>query len=445
MKRLKQPDCWFLVTLLVITAGGAFLLSQSGATRPEAQHLSYSRHHWQAAFDALSASCGVGLLTYGFFDDYTPRGRWILTALGAAGALLFLAAATHVARRMQAAEARVRVPHPLLVVGVFLIVQASALAIFLLLNLIGRSATSAAETSWRAIGAFSSLGWASEGQRGAAAWPLALLAWLGALGWPVWLLVVPRLRRRCVPVRAALAMFSGYTVSLLLVALLVSAFEAPRAAGGRDAAGQTLSRQSWPTRYARSLVQTAAASGAGMPTESLAERDASAGTQITLSALLLVGGLGGSATGGMQWPLLLWALAGGALALGWPRGANPALDLTRWMHAGLACLFLLTGLALVVALGLLLIENWTASPFQPPPTFADAWLDACSAVAGGDLSGGLTGRVTSRNLLSGIHQATNLYQYGMIWLMLAMLAGRMLPLVVLRRLGDTLGTSDPEG
>ncbi len=451
MTRLKQPDCWFLVTLLVLTAGGTILLSQSGATRPDAQHLSYSRHYWQAAFDALSASCGVGLLTYSFSADYTPQGRWILTALGVLGALLFLAAATHVARRMQAAEARVRVPHPLLVVGAFLVVQALALGLFLLLRLIGGGAANTAETAWGGIAAFSSLGWASEAQPGVDAWPLALLAWLGALGWPLWLLIVPRLTKRHVPMRAALAMLSGYTVSLLLAALLISAFESPRETGSRSAPGQSsaraspsLSRQPWPMRYGRSLVQTVAASGAGMPTESLAERETSVGTKVTLSALLLVGGLGGSATGGVQWPLLLWALAGGAAALGWPRRAKPALDTTRWMHAGLACLFLLTALALVVALGLLLIENCTASRFQSPPTFADALLDACSAVAGGNLTSGLTESVTSRNLLSGIRQSSNLYQYGMTWLMLAMLAGRILPLVVLRRLGDIQETGGPQ-
>jgi hypothetical protein len=101
-------------------------------------------------------------------------------------------------------------------------------------------------------------------------------------------------------------------------------------------------------------------------------------------------------------------------------------------------------LALVVALGLLLIENWTASRFQPPPTFADALLDACSAVAGGNLSGGLTESVTSRNLLSGIHQSVNLYPYGMTWLMLGMFVGRVLPLIVLRRLGDTQPTTGPQ-
>jgi len=480
MKRLRQPDLWFLVALLLVTAGGAIVLSQSGATWPESRHLSYSRHYWQAAFDALSACCGVGLLSYGFQEDYTPQGCWILTGLGVFGALLFLAALTQAMRRMQAAEARVRVPHPLLVVSAFLVVQAFVSGIFLLLSQTGGGAASATETAWRAIAAFSSLGWASESQQGAQAWPLALLAWLGALGWPIWLLAVPPLTKRHVPVRAALAMLGWYITSLLLAALLVCAFEAPRGrptqpsaavAGGdlRQVAmgpvdhpqshaqssaqswsfapplADPLSAQPWPTRYSRSLVQTVAASSAGMPTESLVERNATVGTKVTLSALLLVGGLGGSVTGGVQWPLLLWALAGGAAALGFPRRAKPAPDVARLMHAGLACLFLLAGLAIIIGLGLLLIENWTASRFQSPPTFADALLDACSVVGGGNLSSGLAEAVTGRNLLGGIRQSADVYQYGMTWLMLAMLAGRMLPLIVLRRLGDVQDVADSRG
>ncbi|MBU0618391.1 MAG: hypothetical protein KKI02_11795, partial [Planctomycetes bacterium] len=85
--RLKQPDLWFLLALLLVTALGAVALAHADATYSEARHLSYSRHYWQVAFDALSATCGVGLLTYGFQEDYTPLGCWILTTLGLSGAL----------------------------------------------------------------------------------------------------------------------------------------------------------------------------------------------------------------------------------------------------------------------------------------------------------------------------------------------------------------------
>lgn len=457
MRRLKQPDLWFLFALLLATAGGAVLLAQADATQPEARHLSYSRHYWQAAFDALSATCGVGLLTHGFYDDYTSLGRCILTALGVLGALLFLAAATHVARRL--GRATVRIPHPLLVVGVFAGLQILVLGISLLATRLG-GGDSLGGTAWRAIAAFSSLGWASNPQPAGAVWPLALLAWLGALGWPIWLLILPPLAKLYVRVRMALVLLGSYVVTLLLAALLISAFESPRGASpgqvtsmpdrvgtGHGTPDEPLAGQPWPVRYARSLVQTTAASGAGIPTlQSPAShyplRDATSGTKVTLSMLLLVGGLGGSATGGVQWTLLLGALAGGTAAIGCARSSKPDPDATRWMLGGLACLFLLALLAVVVALGLLLIEHWTAARYQPPPTFADALLDACSIVAGGNLSSGLTETVTGRNLLGGIRQSANLFQYGMSWLMLAMMIGRLLPLVVLRRLADAQSESD---
>jgi len=478
MRRLRRPDLWFLVTLLVVVVIGAGLLARADATDSDSRRLSYSRHHWQAAFDALSATCGVGLLTYGFQEDYTPRGRWILTALGVIGALLFVAAATHAMRRAQepvrrweservgksdrisaplghplpshlptCSHSHARVPHPVLAVSAFIIVQTLVLGIFLLASWIGEGTADrletgpTVETAWSAIAAFSSLGWASEivGDRletGPTAWPLALMAWLGALGWPVWLLIVPALSRRYVRVRATLALLGAYALMLLSAALLISAFESPRGAVGRGGPSDDLSGQPWPTRYARSLVQTVAASGAGTPTESLEGADATPGTKVTLAALLLIGGLGGSTTGGVQCLVLLWAFGGAAAALGWSGRGDRNPEAARWMRAGLACVLLLALLAFVVAIGMLLLENWTASRYQPPPAFADAWLDACSLVAGGNLSTGLTDTVTGRNLLSGIRQSANLYQHGMIWLMLAMLAGRVLPLVVLSRLAN---------
>jgi Trk-type K+ transport system membrane component len=437
--RLKQPDLWFLVTVLAITAVGAVVLAQSGAVSGDARHLSYSRHYWQVTFDALSASCGVGLLTYSIAEDYTPLGRWVLTALGVVGALLFVSAVAQAARRMQPDDAVPRVPHPLVVATAFVTVQVLAVGVFLL----GTGLERVPENSWRAIAAFSSLGWGTEAlsEQSPATWALALLAWVGALGWPVWLVVVPRLSRRYVRRRSALTMLGAYALMLLVSAMLISAFETPRGGApyGRDvsvADGAPLSEEPWPARYVRGLVQATAASGAGLPTESLTGPEPTDGTKFTLAALLLIGGLGGSATGGVQLTLLLWALAGGAAALGGRGKASATPEAARWMHAGLACVLLLLLMGVVVAGGLLLLENWTASRYQPAPSLAGALLDASSVVAGGNLSSGLTEAVTSRNLLSGIRQSANLYQYGMAWLMLAMLGGRLLPLVILRRLGE---------
>lgn len=440
MKPLKQPDIWFLLAIVVISIAGAVLLASADATDAESRRLSYDRHYWQAAFDSLSATCGVGLLTYDFGDDYTPRGRWILTALGVVGAMLFVAALAHAARRMQVADAQRRVPHPLLVVAAFLIVQAVAIGVYLLAMRFSESAGETTENIWRAAAALSSLGWATSEQQGAAAWPLALLAWIGALGWTVWLLLIPALTQRFVHIRATLAIFGAYVACLALAALMIAAFESPRGAAGRGAgagANVSLSGEQFPARYTRGLVQAVAASTAGAPTEPLSERNVSDGTKITLALLLLSGGLGGSATGGLQLTLLLWALGGSAAALGWLGGRKLAPDVARWMHAGLACAILLALLAIAVAAGLLLIENATASAYQPPPTFADALLDASSIVAGGNLSSGLTDAVTGRNLTAGIGRSVSTYQYGIGLLMLAMLAGRLTPLAIVRRLTST--------
>ena len=465
---LAAPPLCFLLALLAVWGGGAVLLGAGDTVAADSRHLAYWRHYWQAAFDALSAACGAGLLTYDFRDDYTPAGRWVLSAVGWLGAALYLAAAAQVLRRARgsgfvlpaggalsadaaagtqaAGDAPLHVPHPLTVVALFAGLQGLAVAVGLAVRLAQDGAGGASEYVWRSVAAACSLGWAAGSEQNAAAWPFALLMWVTALGWPAWFLLLPRRRRRCFQARQVATLAGVYTLVLMLAALLVSALESPRGArSGIDPgasagdARRTLSEQRWARRYARSLVQVVAASGAGAPTEPLAGRDATPGTKVVLAALLLIGGLGGSPTGGVQWPLLLWALVGGAAAVGWKRGAGGRPAALRCMLAGLAAVFLLALLALVVALGLLLLETWTASHFQSPPGLADALLDASSIVAGGNLTGGLTEAVTSRNLLSGIRQASSQFQYGMAWLMLAMLAGRMLPLVIVYRLGAADG------
>lgn len=472
MRRLSRPDVWFFVALLGVAAVAGALLARPTATRVGARELNYSRHYWQVGFDALSAACGVGLLSYDFSQAYTEQGRWILSATGVVGALLFLAAMTQAARRIAAAQGNGRLPHPLLVVAAFLLTGAVVGGGLLAGRWLGRWEAGTTDTVWAALASFASLGWATRVTEPGALplWPLALAAWLSALGWPVWLLAVPPLARRYLnPASAPPGLMTGrlarrltfYSLILVAAALLVCAFEAPRGEArtgpgrqrwqppARQSSPQRpLSAEAWPTRFARSLVQVAAAAGAGAPTEPLAGpggesplAPVSGGTKVALGGLLLLGGLGGSATGGVQLPLLLGALSGTAAALGWrqrrPLGETSAAAAhSRWMIAGFACLLVLLGLALVVAAGLLLLENWTASRFQPPPTFADAFVDACSVVAGGNLSSGLTEAVTGRHLIRGIRQAVDLYPFGMAWLVLAMLAGRIVPLAILRRLGE---------
>lgn len=444
MSRFKWPDVWLLVALAALTVGGAVALNRVESVDPETRRLSYHRHYWQTVFDSLSAACGVGLLAYDFQQDYTPAGRWILTAIGVAGAWLFLAATTHAARRMQGGEGAVRVPHPLMAVIGFAAIQIVAVGIYLLANKLNDLPNHALG----GLAAFASLGWAVRPLHdttggGADAWPLTLLAWIAAIGWPVWLLVVPGWFRRFGLHRTdagpapTLALLGGYVSILLLAALAVCVFERPNSPLGRGGPNETLSGQPPAQRYWRSLVQVTAASGAGIPTEKLTERNVSEGTKIVLAAVLLTGGLAGSPTGGMQFPLLMWALAGGLAGAFRFGGERQAPDVQRWMHAGMAVFILIVLMTVFVAGGLLLLEQWTASAYQTRSSFADAMLDASSVVAGGALSGGLAETLTSRNLISGLNQPVNLYPYGMSWLMLAMLIGRVLPVAVLRRLGET--------
>ncbi len=444
MRILKLPDVWFLIGLLALTAGGAVALARPEATDAESRRMSYSRHPWQAAFDALSATCGAGLLTYDYAEDYTPRGRRILTLLGVAGAALYLAAAAHALRRIRVAGVPTRVPHPLLVVAAFVVVQAAAVGAYLLASRAGPAtdAPSLTEAPLRAVAAFSSLGWATSAEQSTAAWPLTLLAWVGALGWPMWFAPVAPLARRFGRRRTTLAVAGGYVAALLVAAVLIAGFEAPRGMMGRDGPHTHAARQTFSGRFVRALHQTTAASAAGLPTEPLDGANATDATKVTLALLLIVGGLGGSATGGVQWPLLLWAAAGALGALGWLGSRRPAPDVARWMHAGLACVVIGLLLAGVVAGGMLLLENIAASPYQPAPTFADAFLDAASITAGGGLTTGVVDAVTGPQLEVGIGRKVSLYAYGMVWLMFGLLAGRMVPLMILRRVGS-LAQRDP--
>jgi hypothetical protein len=479
MSRLARPHVWLALTLLVAAVVGAVLLADPACTRVEQEFLQVygTRHGWQAAFDALSATCGVGLLTHNFEEDYTPRGRWTLTALGVVGAVLYLLAATQALRRLATAGAgpgryigdktagtepgryigdktagtgpgrytdhtatgggRSIPPHPLLVATAFVVLLAVLLPVFWLVVQVGGAETSFSDAAWQASAAFASLGWTRDPQSGLSAWPVAVLAWIGALGWAAWVVVVPALRRRCVPVRGLCASVGGYVCFLLIAAGLVCALESPRAGRrGVERDGKALSSQAPPIRYAQSLVQTVCASGAGIPTEALSDRGVTEGTKITLGVVVLVGGMAGAAGGGIKWPLLMAVLVAGVTALGRAGRSGPERSASRYTLAGAACALSMLALASVVALGLLMIENHTASPYQPSPTFADAFLDASSAVGGANLSSGLTATVSSRNLITGMRQATNLYQYGMSWLMAAMLVGRLLPLFVLWRIAD---------
>jgi Trk-type K+ transport system membrane component len=499
---LRRTEVWFLLAVLGLTAVGALLLdNQVCRVLDEREWRWFGKMNaWQAVFDAMSATCGVGLLTGDVNENYTPLGRWLLSVLGIAGAVLYLTAALQLLGRLfgngesvpAAADPRVgRSSAGLLprvqtvLISFFVLLAASIVFVVLLEWRISRghdwtSSGGFNGSAWRAIAAFASLGWLPGSPPRGCAWIYAVVALLGGLGWAAWLSPLRLSRRPAATGRyggcfwAIVGVAVAYLAFLAITAGAICCLEAPREAHGRADQGPSaeaaaaaaaaaaeadrwlevgstaLTGQPITTRYVRSLVQTVCASGAGIPTERFADRHATDGTKVVLSATMLVGPLGGGAGGGIKLVLLVWVVGAVVGVLRRRRvtgetalpladaGGAPLLSgvdqvAVRCLLAGIGTLVSVVLLALLVAIGLLVLENYSATTSQLRPTFADALLDASSAVAGGNLSSGLAQAVMSRMLFRGIQQNVDLYQYGMAWLMLAMLLGRLLPLLVLGR------------
>jgi len=495
MQRLSwSPGRWLMVGLLAMMCAGAVVLYQPACTpRDEREQRFFAcRIAWECTFDALSAACGAGLLTRDIRDGYSPAGRWVLWTLGELGALLYLTTAVQLARRFPQTyaglpsgtaasaaasggakdrNARPAIPtRPLR--AAWIGVAAGAFVLMQLLLTLGVYAAgrficpqvNLAETAWLVGVAFASLGFVPQPVEAGTAAMLAAVGWVSALGWTVWLCLLPPLARRVVVIRGVLLLAAVYTLYLLAAGGLICVLETPRAAGQtsgfrvqgsvepRTAAKVLHDEPSVGGRARRSLVLAVCAASAGIPTEPLQDPGVRDGTKAVLAGLLLVGGLGGSVTGGVRFLALLSAMLFALRFAARPnaralRSLGTAATTTNaatsgsseagarsvdWMaQLGARLLLLLLGLTLATALGLLVIENLTASRFQPAPSFADALLDGASAVCGGNLSGGVTAAVTGRNLVRGLGLGLDQYQAGMLWLMLAVLAGRLLPLWLL--------------
>ncbi len=419
----RRPMLWLPIVLAFLTLLGGQLLCRSACVQPsDRNRAAYGAQlAWPVHFDALSAACGAGLLTLDLDDEYTPRGRWVLVLLGVAGAVAYLVAGRQVIGRLWADSER-RLPSATLIVCTYLGLQVVLVPV---VWVVGRG-VSLEDAAWQAVAAFSSLGW-RRGPDGLG-WSTicAAISVLAALGWPIWLAM-----RRFNVARTLIIGAGTYMALLLLGATLVATLETPRGTTPPQATDERLAAQTPSLRFTRGLVQVTAAAGAGLPTEQLGERGVSEGTKVTLAGAVLLGGLGGTAGGGVTWLLALCAITGIARRAGTAPGDTG--DTRRWAWAGITCGVTLVTLAVAVALGLLLIEARTAPSYQAQPTFADALLDAASAVGGANLSSGLTAAVIGPNLSSGIRQSVDQYYYGMTWLMLAMLGGRILPVLVLWR------------
>jgi Trk-type K+ transport system membrane component len=427
---MRRPSVWFAVALPLLALVGTVALQRPDCTRPESADLPRFQwtHYWQSAFDAVSAACGAGLLTYDFEQDYTPQGRWTLTAIGVAGALLYVAAAARTMRGFFTFTTVRALPSTPVLIAAVIVLGAGCVPLLWFLKLTQPPGGDLAETTWQALSAFFSLGWTLKPEAQLAAWPIALIAWIGAAGWTLALLLSRKLRGDLFRTRVLLRAALGYFILLAIAATVIAALEIPRGARHALAGDAALADQSAGTRLGRGLIQTVAAAGAGIPTEPIADRAVSDGTKAVLAGTMLIGGMGGSAGGGVKWTLLIAAVFGAGVY-----GRSRVVFAGPIVRAGMTCVLALIALVIVVALGLLVIEAKVATSFQTAPTFADALLDAASAVAGGNLSSGLTAALTSRNLDVGIRLGAQQYQYGMAWIMLAMLVGRVLPLWVLCR------------
>lgn len=417
---LPRPAGLLLNFIGLFTAGGAFLLSQTWATTtdPRDWQFFWARHYWQSAFDALSAVTGCGLMLHPAERPYTPAGRWVLAALSVAGAVAYVSAMLAAFRRNTPIANFRAMPGLVGAAGAFLALVALLTTATWLIGVLCGNAPAFRDAGLVLGPALVSFGWMPERPANGISWSIAASGLLISLGWTLWVLPIRSLRQRLLLSSGPTClMLAGWLTFLALATLLIFLLESPR--GGREASGgDTLAAQPAAHRLARAALQVAHTAGSGIQVERLAERAASDGTKMLLSAVMLAGGFPGSPIGGIGWPFICAMLLGS--------GTGPAVD-RKMRDIASRLVLVLPLLVALVAGGLLLIEQLTAAAYQLPPSFADAFLDATSAVAGGGLTTGVTAAVTSRNLSSGIQQKVDIYQYGMAWLMLAMLLGRILP------------------
>lgn len=449
---MRRPHAWLTLALLALAAAGAFALRQPWAVATDAYTLRtyWAREYWEAAFDALSAACGVGLLQTDLYETYTPAGRWVLTGLGLVGAALFVAAALQSLRPLLPAPGLAKaLPRTVGVLVSFLF--ATLLAIGAAAGLLrwndpqvdlleaGRLGGAAfaglgtLPTPPHAGAVVSASGNEQTSSGAGFATPLVVLGLLGALGWPVWLLTIAPNAQGLAFTRAALRGLLCFVGGVVVLAGLLLVFVQPRGLATPGPA-RVVSEESSLTlgTVARGAALVAAAGGGGMALAPLGE-ERSEGAKLVLSLAMLAGGAGGAAGGGLQWLLLGSALASLARGL-FGRGDTVEGDALR--RAGERALLSMLLLTLTGALGLLAIETLVGSHLQAAPTLADAWLDATALTCGANLTTGVIETVTSRNLTSGMYLPINAYQVGMVWTMLLMLAGRVLPVAILARAND---------
>lgn len=441
-----RPPLLLLAALIALTIAGTAVLFSPACTIVDSRIREFysTRHLWMCAFNALSAACGSGLLSYRFDVEFTHAGRFVLALLSLVGALAGAAALAACLRSdgerdpEPLARATPHLAPPLPVVpraGRAAACAAAAIAAAAILILTVETASGGwgrmLDRAPHALAAASSAGLVDAPPPARVAWAYSLAGFLATSGWPALLLpALPAALRRSAT-RAFLGWLVGYAVFLLAGAALVAVLEQPRSSRGSAEPDPSLAAAPPLSRAARSLVLVASAGGAGVATEPLASPAVSDGTRAVLAFVALTGGLTGGLGGGAGFALVALALASPLRRSRRDSPGSRPPPAVRPTDYALQVVLALATLTLLSALGLLILENLSAAPFQPRPTFADAFLDSASAVAGAGLSAGLVRTLTDENLSSGMRQAVDWYPYAAAWLMAAMLVGRVLPIAFL--------------
>jgi hypothetical protein len=400
LRFVRRPDVWLPGALLLLAAiGGPLLLSENAIDLTERERGSYGvLPSWRTSFDALSAACGSGLLTYDLYEHYTPTGRGLLLALGVCGALAYLVALRQALGALWGKE--LWLPSYRLLFAAVGGLAGLALMVGAVQRLLVGQDTTLLEAGSQALAMVFALGWwdSAAGPAGS----LTILALLGGAGWWVWLWPFARDR---LPARRMITLLVSYVVFLAIAAGTITLLESPRGTTARPDP-ERLDGVAPAPRYARAATLVSLASTAGATPEPLAERAVGEGTKLFLALVILVGGVGGTFSGGAHWLLLLWSAGRG---LGAPSGSIR----NRARIAAAGVILVLVTLTGVTAISLLAIEQRTASTLDPSPSAGDAILEAASAVGGANVSAGLTADLSAERRSRGIRQETDTYHYGM--------------------------------
>jgi Trk-type K+ transport system membrane component len=444
MSWLKRSEVWFPLGLVLLIAVGAVLLNNPTCQSLDERDWRWfaKANAWRSTFDAVSAACGVGLLTHDINEEYTAVGKWTLSVIGVAGAALWMMAVLSASRRFWRASGSERpLPPGRRVLAAFLTLILLSVPVTMLCEWLTRTSSGApapadglAGSAWRGISASASLGWLPGHPAGSYTWIYAVVGLAGGLGWMVWLLPLARTRREGLRSSAVVKLAGSYVLYLLVVGGVMFLLESPRGQSRRAGTTSVTSAQltGLPAlaRYGRSLDATVCAATAGLPVEDVAEENVTDASKMVLAGTILIGSLPGSPGGGIKWTLFAWFISGGLAATCIRRQSLAPAAVRRFTLAA-GYMALLLGLTCITAFGLLVIESRTAHSYQEQPTFAAAFLDASSAVGGANLSTGIAHAVTDQNLSRGISQGVDAYRYGMALLMAAMVIGRTLLVIVL--------------